>query len=186
VEVTFSQPRVVISGETGRGDGASLHTRLERFEFSKSLGTSGDVKSLVDGDDLLFFGLLVYYCMASTAVAAVTIASCLLDRSTSSDCTSALSGSGLVALVVITLLSRGSLISRLVRWSVGLSSVGLFLVGYSRCWLVRRLVGWFVRWLEDLLLWLVGLSWWLLIRLLLIRGFVRWLLVGLMLRLLVG
>ena len=52
VEVTFSQPRVVISGETGRGDGTSLHTRLERFEFSKSLGTSGDVKSLVDGDDL--------------------------------------------------------------------------------------------------------------------------------------
>jgi len=72
VEVTFSQPRVVISGETSRRDGTSLHTRLERFELSKGLGTSGDVESLVDGDDLLLLGLLVYYWFVAMTTVAIT------------------------------------------------------------------------------------------------------------------
>jgi len=73
VEVTFSQPRVVISSETGRRDGTSLHTRFERFELSKGLGTSGDVESLVDGDDLLLLGLVYYWFVAMTTVAITTL-----------------------------------------------------------------------------------------------------------------
>ena len=51
MEITFSQPWVVVSSETCSRGPASFHTSLERLKFPKNLNSPGNEKSLVDGED---------------------------------------------------------------------------------------------------------------------------------------
>ena len=54
VHEAFLHPRIEVTSKAGWGQLTGFLTRVQILEFAKHLGTSGDVESRMDGDDLAY------------------------------------------------------------------------------------------------------------------------------------